>query len=75
MLKLHYAPNTIAVAVVVALNEGGVHYEAIALDFKAGQQSSPAYLAINPKARVPALETPGGGRQDRAFPRWSGAEA
>lgn len=60
MLKLHYAPRTISVAVAIALEEAGVPYEAIRLDFASGQQTQPVYRQINPKGRVPALETPDG---------------
>lgn len=59
MLTLHCAPNTIAVAVVVALNEG-VHWEAVRIDFASADQTKPAYLALNPKGRVPTLITPEG---------------
>lgn len=59
MLKLHCAPNTISVAVIVALNEG-VHWEPIHVDFKTAEQTRPDYLAINPKGRVPTLITPEG---------------
>ncbi len=56
-LKLYYAPGTIALACHIALAEAGVDYEAIALDFTKNEQRSEAYLAINPKGRVPALIT------------------
>lgn len=59
MLQLHCAPNTIAVAVIVALNEG-VHWEPVRLDFKSADQTKPDYLALNPKGRVPTLITPEG---------------
>jgi glutathione S-transferase len=57
MLKLYYAPRTCAIASYIALEEAGAEYEAICVDFKANQQQSPDYLAINPKGRVPALVT------------------
>ncbi|MEL6701189.1 MAG: glutathione S-transferase N-terminal domain-containing protein, partial [Pseudomonadota bacterium] len=56
-MKLHFAPNTIAVASVLALNEIGADYTLVPVDFASAQQKSDAYLAINPKGRVPALET------------------
>ena len=59
MLKLYCAPNTISVAVIVALNEG-VHWEPVRVDFKTAEQTKPDYLAINPKGRVPTLITPEG---------------
>jgi len=60
MLKLYYAPNTIAVAAALALEEGGVHYEPVKVDFSKSEQQSAAYLATNPKGRVPSLATPQG---------------
>ncbi len=60
MLKLYCAPRTISTAVVVALNEAGIHWEPVRVDFASGQQTTPDYLAINPKGRVPVLMTPEG---------------
>jgi len=57
MYKLYYAPGTCALASYIALEEVGADYKAERLDFKANQQNSPDYLAINPKGRVPALVT------------------
>jgi glutathione S-transferase len=57
MYKLYYAPGTCALASHIALEEVGADYKAERLDFKANQQNSPDYLAINPKGRVPALVT------------------
>lgn len=60
MLQLHFAPNTISIAVAIALNEGNVHYEPIQVDFPNAEQTKPAYHKINPKGRVPVLTTPQG---------------
>ena len=60
MLKLYWAPGTIAGATAILLEEGHVHWESVKLDFAAGEQRGDEYLAINPKGRVPALATPGG---------------
>lgn len=60
MLKLHYAPRTISVAVAIALEEAGIAYEPIRVDFASSEQTKPDYREINPKGRVPALETPDG---------------
>jgi glutathione S-transferase len=57
MLKLFYAPNACSLAPHIALNEAGADYEAVKVDTAGGEQRSPAYLAINPKARVPSLAT------------------
>ena len=57
MLKLYYAPHSCALASHIALEEAGAEYTATRIDFAANEQQSPAYLAINPKGRVPALVT------------------
>lgn len=60
MLRLHYAPRTISIAVAMILEETGTPYEGIRVDFASGEQTKDAYRKINPKSRVPALETPQG---------------
>lgn len=57
---LFYAPGTCAQAVLIALYEAGADFELKKLDLSANEQRSPAYLAVNPKGRVPALTTPRG---------------
>jgi glutathione S-transferase len=57
VLQLHYAPHTCALASHLALELAGAAYETVRVDFAAQEQRSPAYLAINPKGRVPALVT------------------
>lgn len=44
----------------IALEEAGAAHHLVRVDFAAGQQRTPEYLAINPKGRVPALVTPQG---------------
>ncbi|MCB1482284.1 MAG: glutathione S-transferase, partial [Rhodobiaceae bacterium] len=44
MLKLYYAPQTIAVATLIALEEAGAEYEPVRLDFRNAQQRTPEYL-------------------------------
>ena len=56
-LTLYLAPGTCAMAVRIALTEAGAPHRIKQLDLAAGEQRSPAYLAINPKGRVPALVT------------------
>ena len=57
MLKLYYSPGSCALASHIALEESGVAYTAELVSLKDSQQTKPAYLAINPKGRVPALVT------------------
>ena len=57
MIKLYYAPDTCALASHIALEEVGANYSTARIDFAKDEQRSPNYLAINPKARVPAMVT------------------
>ena len=57
MLTLYYAPGTIALASLIALEEAGADYTTQRLNFADEDQKKPSYLAINPKARVPSLVT------------------
>lgn len=57
MLKLYFARGTCALAPHLALSEAGAEFETVRLDFAANEQRSPGYLKINPKGRVPALQT------------------
>jgi glutathione S-transferase len=59
-MKLYYAPHTCALASHIALEDAGAAYELAKVDFAVNGQRDPAYLAINPKARVPALVTDSG---------------
>jgi glutathione S-transferase len=60
MLTLYYAPHTCSLATHIALEDAGAPYTLRRIDFGRTEQRSPNYLAINPKARVPALVTPHG---------------
>ncbi|MGR3500930.1 glutathione S-transferase family protein [Pseudaestuariivita sp.] len=54
-LKLFVAPNTCARVPTIALEEIGVSFETELIRTAAGQQTSPEFLAINPKGKVPTL--------------------
>lgn len=56
-MKLFYAPGTIALATLITLCEVGAEFEPIRVNFAQKEQTKSEYLAINPKARVPALVT------------------
>ena len=60
MITLYYAPGTCALATHIALEDAGADYRLRRVDFAKTEQQSPAYVAINPKARVPAMVTPRG---------------
>lgn len=57
MLKLYTHLGTIGLACEIALEEAGAAYDVQRLNFAENEQRQAAYLAVNPKSRVPALAT------------------
>jgi glutathione S-transferase len=55
MLKLYGGARTRSSIVQWYLEELGVPYEFVMLDLSAGEHRQPAYLAINPIGKVPAI--------------------
>src|SRR5579863_2772786 len=55
MIKFYYnlAPNPTKVA--LCLEEMGLPYELVPVDTRKGEQHAPAFLAINPNGKVPAI--------------------
>lgn len=58
-MKLYAIKGTCSLAPHILLQMSGEPFELRLLDRDAGEQTSAAYLAINPHARVPALEADG----------------
>ncbi|MCR8826923.1 glutathione S-transferase family protein [Pseudosulfitobacter koreensis] len=58
-MQLYYTPGTISIAVAIALEEAGLDYTAVKVDFAEAEQTKQPYLDKNPKGRVPALEVQG----------------
>ncbi|MGM9487558.1 glutathione S-transferase family protein [Ideonella sp. YS5] len=54
---LYLAPGSCAQAVHIALHDAEAPHRLRLLDFAAGEQRGAAYLAVNPRGRVPALVT------------------
>ena len=52
---LFHAPNSRSCAVRFLLEELGVPYDLHLLDLKKNEQRAPAYLAVNPMGKVPAI--------------------
>jgi glutathione S-transferase len=59
-ITFFHSPNTRSSGVRVLLEELGAPYELRAINMKAGEQRKPAYLAINPMGKVPAILHRGG---------------
>jgi len=54
-ITFYHSPNTRSLGTLILLDELGADYEMHALNMKAGEQRTPAYLAINPMGKVPAI--------------------
>jgi glutathione S-transferase len=54
-VTLFHAPNSRSAGARVLLEELGADYELHVLNFKKNEQREPAYLAINPMGKVPAV--------------------
>lgn len=54
-VTLYHSPNTRSTGALILLEELGAPYDLQVLNMKAGEQRQPAYLAINPMGKVPAL--------------------
>ena len=54
-MKLYWGPHTCAIGIQVLLEEVGAPYETEKVDVGGGATHSPAFLAVNPKGKVPTL--------------------
>ena len=59
MITLYYSPGACSLAPHIILEEAGAPYEAVRVTIAEGLTRTPEYLAINPRARVPALVVQG----------------
>jgi GST-like protein len=55
MLQLYYHPSPNPLKIALYLEEAGLQYELVPIDTRKGEQHSPAFRAINPNAKTPAL--------------------
>ena len=54
-MKFFYAPGACSMGIHILLEEIGKPYEAVAISLREGDQFKPAFVAVNPKSKVPAL--------------------
>jgi glutathione S-transferase len=54
-ITFFHAPNTRSTGVAILLEELGAQYQTHIVNMTAGEQRQPAYLAINPMGKVPAI--------------------
>jgi glutathione S-transferase len=59
MLTLYYSPGACSLAPHIILEEAGAPFEAVRVTIAEGLTRTPEFLAINPRARVPALAVQG----------------
>ena len=55
MIKFYYHPSPTPAKVALFLEELGLAYELVPVDTRKGEQHLPAFTAINPNAKTPAL--------------------
>jgi GST-like protein len=69
MIRFYFHPTPNPAKVALLLEETGLPYEVVPVDTSRGEQHSPAFRAINPNGKVPAIvDTDGpGGREARVF--------
>lgn len=58
-ITLYHAPNTRSTGTLILLEELAADYELELLDFARNEQRAPAYLAVNPMGKVPAIRHAG----------------
>lgn len=54
-MKFYHSPGSCSEGILLLLAACGAEYELVVTDLKSGAHRDPAYLAINPKGKVPAL--------------------
>ncbi|HEY8613192.1 MAG TPA: glutathione S-transferase N-terminal domain-containing protein [Roseomonas sp.] len=67
-MKLYYAPGACSIGIHILLEEIGKPYDLSLVALKEGGQNKPEYLAVNPKAKVPALDLGDGSPALTEFP-------
>jgi len=69
MIRFYFHPTPNPAKVALLLEESGLPYETVPVDTSKGEQHTPAFRAINPNGKVPAIvDTEGpGGKEARVF--------
>jgi GST-like protein len=55
VIKFYYHPSPNPAKVALYLEEAEIPYEVVPIDTRKGEQHDPAFLAINPNAKTPAM--------------------
>src|SRR5258708_36330273 len=69
MIRFYFHPTPNPAKIALFLEETGLPYEVLPVDTSKGEQHMPAFQAINPNGKVPAIiDTDGpGGKEVRVF--------
>jgi GST-like protein len=69
VIRFYFHPTPNPAKVSLFLEESGLAYEVVPIDTSKGEQHAPAFRAVNPNGKVPAIiDTDGpGGREARVF--------
>jgi GSH-dependent disulfide-bond oxidoreductase len=59
MLKFYFNGSPNPTKVALFLEEAGIEYQAVPVDTRKGDQFAPAFLAVNPNGKVPAIDDGG----------------
>jgi GST-like protein len=59
-VQLYSLPTPNGIKISVALEEMGIPYDAHLIDFATNDQTSPAFLSLNPNNKIPAIIDPNG---------------
>ncbi len=75
-MKFYWCANTRAFRIAWLLEEAGVRYERIAIDIRdAAAKGDPAFRAVSPMGKVPALQDGAYAARCQARPAWQRAKA
>lgn len=68
MIRLYFHPTPNPAKIALLLEETGVPYEVVPVDTYLGEQHTPAFRAVNPNGKLPAIvDTEGVGGETRVF--------
>src|SRR4051794_14001988 len=69
LIRFYFHPTPNPAKVALFLEEAGLRYEVVPVDTSKGEQHLPAFRAVNPNGKVPAIvDTEGpGGKEARVF--------
>ena len=69
MIRFYFHPTPNPLKVALFLEEAGLPYEVVPVDTRKGEQHAPAFRAINPNGKLPAIVDPDGpgGKEIRVF--------